>query len=66
MPEPGVNDRNFSHPTAKTMRGPVGSRPGGRRLRIPGEYAEFRLENGRALGEVLGPEFFMPPGSPAG
>jgi hypothetical protein len=29
MPEPGVNDRNFSRPTAKTMRGPAGSRLGG-------------------------------------
>ena len=47
MPEPGVNDRNFSHPTAKAMRGPAGSRPGARRLRLPGEYAEFRLEGGR-------------------
>ena len=64
MPEPGVNDRNFSRPTTKSPRGPVGNRPGGRRLRkplrIPGEYAEFRLEDGRYLGEVLGPDFFEP------
>lgn len=60
MPEPGVNDRNFSRPTTKSLRGPVGNRPGGRRPRIPGEYAEFRLEDGRYLGEVLEPDFFGP------
>lgn len=60
MPEPGVNDSNFNRPTTKSLRGPIGRRPGGRRLRIPGEYAGFRLENGRYLGEVLEPDFFGP------
>jgi hypothetical protein len=60
MPEHGVNDRNFSRPTTKSLRGPIGNRPGGRRPRIPREYAEFRLEDGRYLGEVLEPDFFGP------
>lgn len=58
MPEPGITDRNFNDPTSDRQKPRRRkSRP---RLQIPGEYAEFRLEDGRFLGEVMEPDFFGP------
>lgn len=64
MPEPGINDPDFDRPAAKPARGPQRGRLAGKRLRkqlkIPGEYAEFQLEDGRFLIDVLGEKFFLP------
>lgn len=57
MPESGIDDSNFGRPT-KSRNKP--RRRVGRRLKLPGEYAEFRLKDGRFLGEVLGDSFFGP------
>ena len=57
MPEPGINDFNFAHPT--TDRGKP-ERKSRARLQIPLGYADFRLEDGQALIDVLGPRFFEP------
>lgn len=54
MPELGINDPDFSRPTTDRK-----SRAG-RRIKLPGEYAEFRLSDGRFLGEVIGDSFFGP------
>ena len=57
MPEPGIGDSNFDHPTSdrkKPRRRPPA------RMKLPGEYAEFRLNDGRYLGEVMGGDFFGP------
>jgi hypothetical protein len=51
MPEPGITDRYFNRPTTDREEPRRKSRP---RLKISGEYAEFRLEDGRYLGEVMG------------
>ena len=64
MPEPGINDPDFSRPATKSVRGPVGGQLTRKRLRapikIPGEYAKFQLNDGRVLSDVLGEEFFLP------
>ena len=58
MPEPGIADRNFNHPT--TDRNKPRRRKSRPRIKLPGEYAEFRLSDGRYLGEVMGNSFFGP------
>ncbi|MCK5622390.1 MAG: hypothetical protein KAJ11_08880 [Alphaproteobacteria bacterium] len=63
MPEPGINDGNFDNPTADRKRP---RRRTGRRMKLPGEYAEFRLSDGRYLGEVMGESFFGPETGPDG
>lgn len=58
MPEPGINDRDFNNPTADRQKPHRRkSRP---RIKLPGEYAEFRLSDGRYLGDVMGESFFGP------
>ena len=57
MPEPGINDRNFNRPTTDRENPRPISRA---RLKLPGEYAEFRLEDGRYLGDVMDQDFFGP------
>lgn len=47
MPEPGITDRNFNDPTSDRQN--PRRRKSRSRLQIPGEYAEFRLEDGRFL-----------------
>lgn len=53
MPDPGTGNPDFGRPTANPGRGPrrgrmarKGPRPP---IKVPGEYAEFRLEDGRHL-----------------
>lgn len=74
MPEPGVSDRNFDRPTADRnpgtdrARGDAQSkdltdrnRPRRRSrgpMRLPSEYADFKLADGRSLREVMGDRFF--------
>lgn len=73
MPEPGVSDRNFDHPTTDRNPGTDRERsdreavdPSDRngyrrrrgRMRLPAEYGDFRLADGRTLREVLGDRFF--------
>lgn len=63
MPEPGINDPGFNRPTAKPVRGPQHGRLAMKRLRapikVPGEYAEVRLKDGKFQGEasLLVPRF---------
>ena len=57
MPEPGIGGRDFKNPTAN-RRKPRRRPPA--RIKLPGEYAGFRLEDGRFLGEVMGESFFLP------
>lgn len=64
MPDPGIGNPDFGRPTANLGRGPRRGRMARKRLRppikVPGEYAEFRLEDGQLLIDVLGEEFFGP------
>lgn len=70
MPEPGFSDPDFNRPTTKPPRGPVPGRAGRKRpparKKLPLEFAEFRLNDGRALGDVVGPGFFGPPSGSGG
>jgi len=53
MPEPGFNDPDFNRPVTGRTR-----RRNGKPVKLPVEYTEFRLSDGRFLGEVLGEGFF--------
>lgn len=57
MPEPGIDDRSFDRPTTDRKKFRRRSKS---RVKLPGEYAEFRLSDGRPLGEVMGDGFFRP------
>lgn len=57
MPEPGISNRDFDNP-ATDRKNPRRRPPA--RIKLPGEYAEFRLKDGRYLGDVLGDGFFGP------
>jgi hypothetical protein len=63
MPEPGITDRSFNRPTTDREK-PRRRRPGGKRprkpIKLPREYADFQLEDGRQAVEVLGESFFEP------
>lgn len=54
--------RNFDHPTTKPVRGPRRGRRVEKRLRpsikLPAEYADFQLDDGRQAIDVLGEAFF--------
>lgn len=82
MPEPGASDRNFDHPTTdrnpgtdrvrsdSQSRDPADRnryrrKPGGR-SRLPAEYADFKLADGRTLRDVMGDGFFGSAGKAAG
>ena len=62
MPEPGINDGTFDRPTTKPVPGPQRGRRTGKRprapIKVPAEYADFQLDDGRALIDVLGESFF--------
>lgn len=57
MPEPGIDDCDFDRPTTDRKKFRRRSKA---RVKLPGEYAEFRLSDGRPLGEVMGDGFFGP------
>ena len=59
MPEPGINDPDFNRPTTDRKKFRRRSKA---RVTLPGEYAGFRLKDGRPLGAVLGEGFFGPAG----
>lgn len=50
---------HFGRPAAKNQRR---KKPNKSRTKLPAEFAEFRLEDGQFLGEVLGEDFFEPEG----
>ena len=74
MPEPGASDRNFDHPTTDRNPGTDRERsdaasrdPSDRnryrrrsqgRMKLPAEYADFKLADGRTLRDVMGDKFF--------
>lgn len=57
MPEPGIDDRDFDRPTTGSKKFRRRSKA---RVKLPGEYAEFRLSDGRILREVMGEGAFAP------
>ena len=63
MPEPGINDPDIDRPTTdrKKFRRRLKAR-----MTLPGEYAEFRLSDGRILREVMGEGTFAPEGANGG
>ena len=82
MPEPGASDRNFDHPTTDRNPGTdrvrsdsqskdPADRNGYRRKpagrpRLPAEYADFKLADGRTLRDVMGDGFFGSAGKAVG
>jgi len=63
MPEPGIADRDFNLPTTDRKQFRRRSKS---RITLPGEYADFRLSDGRSMGEVMGDGFFGPESTDGG
>jgi len=64
MPEPGFNDFDFDGPMNNSPRRKVRAGPAGKRLKarlkLPREFANFRLKDGRRFGDVMGDDVFEP------
>ena len=68
MPEPGFNNFDFDDPMNNSPRRKAGVGPAGKRLKaklkLPREFANFRLKDGRRFADVMGDAIFGPNGGP--